>query len=296
MGWLEELGATLPRHASVLSALAIAVERNEPWRSLLVGCSLGDGRGDELSDIDAGLAYRPPMAPDDLERLSLDLVQSAGVMVDALVHRLDGMDEDSARIAVEYDTGVQLDLVVAPAPWRRSRLRDVPIVDKDHDLADLVAAPDGLIEARTQRQAREWTMLGWWAVADIAKYLARDSLFEAAARIEAVREEALRLRAFAQQIPDPIYGLTSLLDYPPFQIPPDLAATYCDPGDRASVVGASRAVAGLLTGASRWASDVHGLNLSTGWERSARQRLEAATQLPVPRTLDGGIGEPNDGV
>ena len=89
-------------------------------------------------------------------------------------------------------------------------------------------------------------MLGWWAVSDTAKYLHRHSLFEAADRIAAAREFSLRLHAAANQIPDPGYGLTSLLDHEPYELPADLADTYCRPDDPAAVVVAAQAVAALL--------------------------------------------------
>jgi hypothetical protein len=57
--WIVRLRSRLPRHAAVVTALAAAVDADELWRSLLIGCSLGSERGDEWSDIDAGLAYRP---------------------------------------------------------------------------------------------------------------------------------------------------------------------------------------------------------------------------------------------
>jgi hypothetical protein len=44
-------------------------------------------------------------------------------------------------------------------------------------------------------------MLAWWAVSDVAKYLQRGSLFEAADRITSIREWALRLFAAANTSP-----------------------------------------------------------------------------------------------
>lgn len=95
---------------------------------------------------------------------------------------------------------MQLDLVVFPAPWRRSRPSEVPI-DKDDDLAHLVTPPADLVDVRLRRQVREWVMLGWWAVSDVAKYLQRNSLYEAAERIAMVRQHALRLFAAARDNP-----------------------------------------------------------------------------------------------
>jgi hypothetical protein len=274
--WIARLRARLPRHAAVITALAAAVEANDVWSSLLVGCSLGSERGDEWSDIDAGLAYRTPLDADDLDDAGRDLIASAGTVIDVLVHRLDGMDDTCRRFAVEYADGIQLDLAVVPAPWQRTRSRDIPIVDKDGDLEHLVEAPAELTRTRARQQLREWVMLGWWAVSDVAKYIERDSLFEAAARIESIRGQALRVHAFAENIPDPVHGLTSLLDYPPFELPPGLRDTYCRPDDRASVVDAAHAAAALLASAAEHAAKQSAIDLSTPWASTARQRLQHA--------------------
>src|SRR5262245_6948371 len=167
--WLAELSAELPRHGEIITNLAAAVEASDQWRSLLVGCSLGAGRGDEHSDIDAGAAYADV---EDLQSCTLELVAAAGTVIDALAHHLDGWPEDTLRIAAEYDNGVQLDLAVVPAPWQRSRPTNIPIVDKDGDLAELHVPPPQLLAERLEHDNREWTLLGWWAVSDAAKYLA----------------------------------------------------------------------------------------------------------------------------
>jgi hypothetical protein len=136
---------------------------------LVVACSLGAGPGDEHYDINAGPAY-----PDgeDLESRRLELVAAAGTVIDALAHHLDGWPDDTLRIAAKYENGVQLDLAVFAARWHRGRHSDIPIIDKDRDLADPYVAPPEVLAARLQHQTREWTMLRWWAFADAAKYLA----------------------------------------------------------------------------------------------------------------------------
>jgi hypothetical protein len=150
-------------------------------------------------------------------------------------------------------------------------------LSKDGDLQHLVEPPADLTQSRTRDQLREWTMLGWWAASDIAKYLQRGSLFEAAARVECVREQALRLHAFAIGVPDPTYGLTSLLDYPPFELPAGLADTYCRPDDRASVVAAAHAAEALLTSAAEHAARRGSTDLTTPWAITAQRRLRDAT-------------------
>lgn len=272
--WLERLAESHPNHARILVGLAQAVEAGDRWRSLLMGCSLGSGRGDEFSDIDAGVGFVVPC--EQLEHEAQTLVGEAGDVVDALAHRFDGWLDNSLRLAVEYRNGVQLDLAVFPSPWQRSRPTEVAIVDKDGDLAELVPPPHDLVTNALKRHVREWTMLGWWAVSDMAKYLQRGSLFEATQRIDTVREQALRLVAAGIGIPDAVYGLTSLLDFPPYRVPDDLAATYCVPSDRAAVIRAAVAVSELLADAVSMAQASVGVDLTTPWSDISRARLTAA--------------------
>jgi hypothetical protein len=182
--------------------------------------------------------------------------------------------------AVEYDTGVQLDITTWRRPWRRTRVTDIPIVDKDGDLAMLDEPPANVIEDRLRREAREWVMLAWWAVSDVAKYLQRGSLFEAADRITAARDWALRLFAAANRIPDAGYGLSSLLDHEPHALPAQLAETYCLPPDPDAVASAARAVVALLHDCADRAQATIGVDLTTPWSATAARRLEATGAAP----------------
>jgi hypothetical protein len=274
--WISDLERTLPDQAAVIARLGAAVESNECWRSLVVGCSLGAGRGDLLSDIDAGIGYSEELPADSLEGEGLRLVEQVGDVVDVLVHRYDGWPDDSRRFAVEYEGGVQLDLTTFRGPWRRTRDMEIAIVDKDGNLATIEPKPAEEVAERLRRDAREWAMLGWWAVSDAAKYLRRGSLYEATEGIRAARECSLRLSAAAGGIPDAQYGLTSLLDYEPFALPAHLAETYCRPDDAAAVADAAAAVAALLGDCAADAQRTLGTELSTPWSITAIARLDAA--------------------
>jgi hypothetical protein len=113
-------------------------------------------------------------------------------------------------------------------------------------------------------------------VSDTAKYLRRGSLFEAATRLETIREHALRLFAAAQGIRFPDYGLTSLLDYPPGKLPVGLAATYARPDDRAALAQAALAAADLLERCAARAASALGIDLDTPMASAVRQRLADA--------------------
>ncbi len=277
VSWVDDLSARLPRHGGLVRALRDAIADDDRWRWFDVACSLGAGGGDAWSDIDAAAGYSDVLDVDEASALARELVTGVGEAVDVLVHAMEGWPPDLRRVAVEYTNGVQLDLVVMPAPQMSGlRDREVGIVDKDGDLSgnaisQLYGPPDVDV-------ALEWTMTAWWWVSDIAKYLQRDSPFEAAERIALVRNEALKLFAAAHDVPYPGFGLTSLLDYEPFALPPKLTDTYPAPTDRTSLIAASRNVAELLDECVDLAARHLGYDLSTEWTTTARRRLEAATR------------------
>ena len=188
------------------------------------------------------------------------------------MHRLDGWPEDVRRVAAEYPDGLQLDLVVMPAD-RRPGLpdRSIAVVDKDHRLVAAftpAARPPPSIDV-----ARGWVVLGWWAIATADKYVRRGSLFEAVQSIDEARIHALRLWAAGGGVPYAAFGLTSLLDFPPFQLPPDLAATYAVPAHADDVAAANRATADLLTTAAASAGAALGADLASPLDRAVRRRL-----------------------
>lgn len=273
--WEGEPG--LGAHAEVISRLAEEVARRDDCRWLEVGCSLGRGAGDELSDIDSAVGYRPAFEPEEIAALGTELVAAVGPLVDVLVHVPEGWPSDTTRrVAAEFQSGVQLDLVLMPAERRPGLPEDtVAVVDKDGRLATAWRPP--VADPPTAEQAREWLMLGWWAISDVVKYLRRGSLFEAIERLGEGRRQALRLFAAGRQIPYPSFGLVSLLDFPPFEVPPELAATYCPTDDRAVLAGA-QAVAQLLRDASPLLSRALGAEVRTGWEGAVSARLTALSQ------------------
>lgn len=269
----------LPAHAEVLEGLRREVDDSERWRWLELSCSLAAGRGDQLSDIDAGVGYAEPFALEDVEREGAALVEAAGSTLGLLVHALPAWPPGVRRFAVEYASGVQLDLVLMPA-HRRQGIPDgaIAIVDKDATLAVPWRPP--VADPPTVRQAREWAMLGWWALSDVAKYLRRGSLFEAAERISEARQQALRLFAAARRVPYPVFGLVSLLDSELGELPGSLDRTYCVPNAPAAVAAAANATADLLEVASTSASEVLQAKIDTAWSGIARRRLAAAQTTP----------------
>lgn len=273
--WVDDLGERLPRHGQLVRALADAVVADDRFRWFDVCCSLGAGLGDELSDIDCAVGYAEPISVVEVDSVGHSLITQVGTVVDSLAHRMEGWPDGLRRFAVEYSNGLQLDLVLMPATNMAGlRVREVAIVDKDGNLAgsatsDLWGPPD-------EPLAREWAMLAWWWVSDIAKYLERNSLFEAAERIALVRDQALKLHATSLGVPYPTFGLTSLLDHEPFELPGNLADTYPVPDDRTTIEHCGQAVAEMLGQCSQRAASRLGFDLSSPWETAARQRLTDA--------------------
>ena len=268
---LAPVRARLPRHGALLDSLAALVMGDDRWRFLEVGCSLGAGGGDELSDIDAGVGYQD-VDEDDLDDSARSFATQLGVPIDVVVHRLDGWPHDVCRVAAEYAGALQLDLVFMPAARRAGRPdRSIAVVDKD-DRLSVEVTPHARVPPPLEL-AHEWVVLGWWAVATGDKYVRRRSLFEAVNAIDEARTLALKLWAAGHDVPYATYGLTSLLDFPPFQVPEGLAATYALPNDRDAVAAANRATAKLLDAASELASAALGFDATSPLADVVRNRL-----------------------
>jgi hypothetical protein len=268
---LASVRSRLPRHAALLESMSLAVARDERWRFLELGCSLGAGGGDELSDIDAGVGYLGIDAS-DLCEAGREFAASVGNPLDLVLHRMDGWPDDVLRLAAEYAGGLQLDVVFMPASGRHGLPdRSLALVDKDDRLVDAVTPAACLPPAA--ELAREWAVLGWWAIATADKYVRRGSLFEAVHAIDEARTHALRLWAAGRGVPYAAFGLTSLLDFPPFELPDDLVSTYCVPIDVSAVAAANRVTANLLDAACRAASTALGADITSPLSPVVRGRL-----------------------
>lgn len=265
----------LPRQAAVIGRLAVEVAADERLRWLEVCCSLAAGRGDEWSDVDAAIGYARELEPEDLEGVGTSIVEGAGRPTDVLRHVMPGGPVEAPRFAVEYENSVQLDLMLMPAA-RRPGLPtgSVAVVDKDGRLSAAWQPP--VEHEPTPAVAREWLMLGWWALGDVAKYLHRESLLEAVERLTEARQQALRLHAAAEGVAFPSFGLVSLLNFPPFLLPPTLMDTYALPSDRRGIAKAAKAVGVLLDEAAERLSGRLNAAVASSWSKTMSQRLETA--------------------
>ena len=126
--WLAAMPAELAAQRRVIAAL---VDRCEDWplaTSLLVGCSLGRGAGDALSDIDAALgvdAERSETGAGPVKAVAAMVVAALpdlGALVDVLAPA--AAEPWIRRIFAQFADGTQLDLAVVAQEDIRLRRRD----------------------------------------------------------------------------------------------------------------------------------------------------------------------------
>lgn len=232
-GWVEALELTPQRE--LLLSLLDAVEADTRFRALEVGCSLGRGNADELSDVDVGLWIDDwDAALTDLEPLLRQLANT----VDAV-----GFDAPWGRwFFAQYADGRQLDVAAQRASTAQRRPPDsIVLFDRD-----------GILEARAARKhvdrRAEWAFLAWFELGNVPKYIARGSVWEALGALEQARSEFLRLYAANLGAANPEFGITSIFDTPAGDVPPRLAETYPRP-NLDEIREATRVLAGLLTDA-----------------------------------------------
>lgn len=264
--WLAELPAELTAQRRLMSGLLDYCEANPSVTSLLVGCSLGRGAADALSDVDGalGVAADPGDAgADQIEAVEAEVVAALpGIapVVDVLRHRYGPADRFIRRIFAQFADRSQLDLtVMADAEIRRGAS-----VRPDHvwlyDTADSPLGAQTMADteraddadpgyAVTGDQIREWAFLGWCALIDLDKYLRRGSLWEAHNRLHHARDEIWALWAAATGALYPRYGLSQVLDRDPGDLPPGVAATVAGL-DAADLRRAANASAALLADVS----------------------------------------------
>ena len=165
-----------------------------------------------------------------------------GELIESYHHKIPGLAMPHERIFAQYANRCQVDMVVIPASEKYPGVKDeVRLYD-----------PEGIRAAKweptpvTAKQVREWAFNGWACLADVGKYLRRGSAWEALERLHQARAEYWRLLATSADVPNPQYGITSLLDFAPAErsgqpgrdgqrrLPHPSAARGQEPGRRAS--------------------------------------------------------------
>src|SRR5665213_2727958 len=166
--WIGALGGRLSVQAALLESLLSAAEDDDRWEWLELSCSVANGRGDELSDLDVGLGHRGGVAPPTDE--VTQLVSGFGDVVEVSVQPWDCF----TRWWVQYADGGQLDLVVMPAAHRPGRApNSVALLDRSGVLAEEFTPKAW---AATPEEPGYWLLDGWEALSNVAKYVRRGHL------------------------------------------------------------------------------------------------------------------------
>jgi hypothetical protein len=237
---IEQLPDEMAGQRMLLRGLVSLCEAEDSIRWLVIGCSLGRGAGDYLSDLDVAIGVRDDDFTSTIPKIHL-AVDDLGELVDSYEHQLPEVAGAHVRIFAQYSDRSQIDLMVFPASRGANAFAGaVALYD-----------PDAMISTREHRepptpaQLREWTFHGWCALADVGKYLRRGSAWEALLQLNNARDELWRLKAVADGVPDPQFGVISILDFAPETIAPGMAATVADL-DRTRLVSAAQQLAKLL--------------------------------------------------
>jgi hypothetical protein len=240
LDWIDDLPSELAAQRGLLRGLLALCDADDRISWLVIGCSLARGAGDRLSDLDMAMGMRD----EDFEAARPDLrraVDGLGELVESYYHQLPGLTQAHERIFAQFADRSQVDLVLFPASVPGG---SVPNVVALYDPDDrLVIA--GERKPVTSGQIREWAFGGWCALADLGKYLRRGSTWEALARLNEARAQLWQLWAVTLDVPDPQYGLTSILDFAPGQVPASFEGTVADL-DPERLLDAARRVAALL--------------------------------------------------
>ena len=299
--WLATLPGELAAQRRVMAGL---VDRCEAWplvRSLLVGCSLGRGAADALSDIDAALGIDAERGQAGAERVATAeaMVAAAlpdlGPLVDVLRHRTGTADQWARRIFAQFADGTQLDLTVVAQADIEIRRRGggapdfIPLYEvstpPDSRPPDAQALASGAqsggeppaARAVTGDQVREWAFLGWCALIDADKYLRRGSLWEAHNRLHQARHHIWALWAAAHGALYPWHGLSQVLDHDPDNLPPGVESTVAGL-DTADLYRAARASTEVLATASAAAARRHPADLPTAMAAYVTRVLSKTNQ------------------
>jgi hypothetical protein len=240
--FIAGLPARLGVQKRLLEGVLTAVEADDRWEWLELGCSVAAGRGDELSDLDMGLGFVDEAAVSTVDTI----LRGLGDVIDVSDQPYNGM----RRWWVQYADGGQIDLVAMPAADRRGLAPgSVALLDRagrlsvPYEPSVLRPGPD---------DPRNWLLDGWEALSNVAKYLRRGSLLEALDQVHRARGRVFQLWAAGGAVPFPAFGLTSLLDEPEPSLPPGISATYAVP-EFPSVLAAALATATLLAEAAHHA-------------------------------------------
>jgi predicted nucleotidyltransferase len=199
--WINRLPPVVAPQAAALLRLLEAVEADPRIRALEIRGSMARGAADEHSDLDT----RVWISDDDYDAALADLprlVRAVGKTLDILFET-----PGSPFLFVQFADGVQLELSTRRVSQAKGRLAgEVVLLDRD----GLLQHP---YEPAPPWDTYLWSGWAWMHLFDVDKYLRRGSHWEALIKLEKARTLLLRHHAAENGIPDPEYGITSILDF-----------------------------------------------------------------------------------
>lgn len=262
--WISGLDPELKVQARLVETLLTAVEVDSRWDWLELGCSVAEGRGDALSDLDVGLGHVGEQPP-PVQEVS-EMLRRLGEVVDLSAGLWNGVP----RWWAQYADGGQIDLVVLPAGARAGRAPgSVALLDRTGRLSGTFTPQ---IWRASDEDLRRWLLDGLEALSNVAKYLQRGSTLEGIEQIHRARTEVFRLWAAGEGVAYPIFGLTSLLDHAEVDLPDDIEAAY-PTADPTAVLVAALATVRLLKTAAHHADP----ELQSPLQGFVARRLESLT-------------------
>ena len=204
-----------------------------------MGCSLGRGAADALSDVDTALGVDAARGAPGTDRvMAVEHALVAALPVDSVVgllrERIGAPDRLVRRVLVQLRDGAQLDLaLMAETEVRRGPAAPDFVSLYRATVRDEAADPPSSPEiarfppadAVTAEQVYAWTFHGWWALGDALKHLQRHSPWEAHESLHAARGRIWALWAAAHGAPYPWHGLSQVLDQDPHDVPPGIEGT-----------------------------------------------------------------------
>lgn len=260
LSWLAALPDELAPQRRVIARLLDFCEATPAATSFSVGCSLGRGAADALSDIDAALGVSAETSVRAIEAQVADRLASVGPLVDLL--RYAGQRDDGIRrIFAQFADRTQVDLAIVPQ--EKVLLAERPDFVLLYPSAEIASGDTGDPTAAYSigsEQIREWTFHGWIGLLDMDKYLRRGSLWEAHERLHQVRHHIWALWAAATGAMYPWHGLSQVLDKDPHDLPSGMDATVATL-DADDLRRAARASGALLATVSEAAAHKHHANL-----------------------------------
>lgn len=221
--WLRDLPAELGRQRDLIAGLLREARSDSRIQLFVVGCSIGRGAADRLSDVDALIVVHED-AWSSVIADSEAIVRRAGVIVDLWQQVIQPASADARPIQhtfAQYASGVQLDLVVARARDRRHPGRDWVVLHDPHG----TVLDHPRTTTATEEQVRQWMFNGLVHLSGCAKYLTRGSVWEAHLQLEEARADLWRLWCVAADVADPPFGLTAVLDDPRRPMPANIERT-----------------------------------------------------------------------